>query len=66
MTYARSKGLFAGVSLAGASMDNDKGANKAIYGKEEFAKDIIQGNQAIVSAAKPLVDLLDKTSPMRN
>jgi lipid-binding SYLF domain-containing protein len=54
------------VSLAGASMDNDKGANKAIYGKEEVAKDIIQGNQAIVPAAKPLVDLLDKTSPMRN
>jgi hypothetical protein len=32
-------------------MDNDKGANKAIYGKEEVAKDIIQGNQAIVPAA---------------
>jgi hypothetical protein len=45
-------------------MDNDKGANKAIYGNE-VAKDIIQGNQAIVPAAKPLVDLLNKTSPMR-
>jgi lipid-binding SYLF domain-containing protein len=46
-------------------MDNDKDANKAIYGKEEGAKDIIQGNQTVVPAAKPLVDLLDKTSPAR-
>jgi lipid-binding SYLF domain-containing protein len=65
LTYSRSKGLFAGVSLAGASVDIDKDTNKAIYGKEEGAKDIIQGNQAIVPAAKPLVDLLDKTSPAR-
>jgi SH3 domain-containing YSC84-like protein 1 len=65
LTYARSKGLFAGVSLAGASMDIDKDANKAIYGKEEGVKDIIHGNQAVVPAAKPLVDLLDKTSPAR-
>jgi lipid-binding SYLF domain-containing protein len=65
LTYSRSKGLFAGVSLAGASIDVDKDANKAIYGKEEEAKDIIQGNQAVIPAAKPLVDLLDKTSPAR-
>jgi SH3 domain-containing YSC84-like protein 1 len=65
LTYSRSKGLFAGVSLAGASVDVDKDANKAIYGKEEGAKEIIQGNQAVVPAAKPLIDLLDKTSPTR-
>jgi lipid-binding SYLF domain-containing protein len=65
LTYARLKGPFAGVSLAGASMDNDEGANKAIYGKEEGAKDIVQGNQAVVPAAKPLVDMLDKASSMR-
>lgn len=65
LTYARLKGPFAGVSLAGASMDNDEEANKAIYGKEEGAKDIVQGNQAVVPAAKPLVDMLDKASPMR-
>ena len=65
LTYARLKGPFAGVSLAGASMDNDEEANKAIYGKEEGAKDIVQGNQSVVPAAKPLVDMLDKASPMR-
>jgi lipid-binding SYLF domain-containing protein len=34
LTYSRSKGLFAGVSLEGASMDTDKEGNKKLYGKE--------------------------------
>jgi len=65
LIYARLNAPNAGVSLARASMDSDDGANKAIYGKDEGAKQIVQGNQAVVPAAKPLVDLLDKTSPMR-
>jgi SH3 domain-containing YSC84-like protein 1 len=63
LTYSRSKGLFAGVSLEGASMEPDSNANKALYGKDISAKDIVEGNQAVISAAKPLVDLLDKNSP---
>jgi lipid-binding SYLF domain-containing protein len=65
LTYSRSKGLFAGVSLAGASMDSDKDANKKLYGKEMGAKEIVTGGQAVVPAAQPLVSLLDKTSPTR-
>lgn len=65
LTYSRSKGLFAGVSLEGASMDNDEDANKALYGKGTSTKEIVTGNQAVIPAAKLLVDLLDKTSPAR-
>jgi SH3 domain-containing YSC84-like protein 1 len=65
LTYSRSKGLFAGVSLAGASMDADKEANKKLYGKELGAKEIVTGGQAVVPAAEPLVSLLDTTSPAR-
>ncbi len=65
LTYSRSKGLFAGVSLAGASMDTDKDANKKLYGKEMGAKEIVTGTQAVVPAAEPLVSLLDATSPDR-
>src|SRR5271157_2031340 len=43
LTYSRSKGLFAGVSLEGASMDTDDDANKALYGKQNSAKDIVTG-----------------------
>jgi lipid-binding SYLF domain-containing protein len=65
LTYSRSKGLFAGVSLEGASMDDDKDANKSLYGKSEGAKDIVTGGQAVVPAAKPLVDVLDHASAAR-
>jgi len=65
LTYSRSKGLFAGVSLEGASIDTDNDANKNLYGKQMGAKEIVSGGQAIVPAAKPLVTLLDETSPAR-
>jgi lipid-binding SYLF domain-containing protein len=65
LTYSRSKGLFAGVSLEGASMEDDKDANKAVYGKSISGKDIVTGGQAVVPAAKPLVDVLSNASSAR-
>jgi lipid-binding SYLF domain-containing protein len=65
LTYSRSKGLFAGVSLEGASMDNDADANKALYGSDISARSIVTGGQAILPAAKPLIDVLDKASSAR-
>jgi SH3 domain-containing YSC84-like protein 1 len=65
LTYSRSKGLFAGVSLEGASMDTDNDANKKLYGKELGAKEIVTGSQAVLPAAEPLVSLLNATSPTR-
>jgi len=65
LTYSRSKGLFAGVSLEGASIEPDKDANKKLYGKEMGAKEIVTSAQPAVPAAQPLVSLLDQTSPTR-
>jgi len=65
LTYSRTKGLFAGVSLEGASMDTDDDANKAVYRKSLTAKEIISGGESIPPAAKALVDLLDNTSPAK-
>jgi lipid-binding SYLF domain-containing protein len=65
LTYSRSKGLFAGVSLEGASIDSDKDANKNLYGKEIGAKEIVTGGQTAPAAAEPLVSLLDSISPAR-
>jgi lipid-binding SYLF domain-containing protein len=65
LTYSRSKGLFAGVSLEGASMDTDKDADKALYGKEVSAADIISGGEAAPPAAKSLISVLDQASPVR-
>jgi len=65
LTYSRSKGLFAGVSLEGASMDSDKDANKSLYGKDLSAQSIVEGGTTIPPGAKGLIDLLDKTSPSK-
>jgi len=65
LTYSRSKGLFAGVSLEGASIETDNDANKNLYGKEMGAREIVNGTEAVVPSAKPLVSLLDSTSPAR-
>jgi SH3 domain-containing YSC84-like protein 1 len=63
LTYSRSKGLFAGVSLEGASMDADRDANKALYGKEITAPEIINGSVPPPAAAQSLLGLLNNTSP---
>jgi SH3 domain-containing YSC84-like protein 1 len=65
LTYSRTKGAFAGVSLEGASMDTDTTANRRLYGKDITAKAIVTGDQEVPAAAKSLVDLLNKVSPAR-
>jgi SH3 domain-containing YSC84-like protein 1 len=65
LTYSRSKGLFAGVSLEGASMDGDSDANKALYGKDMAVREIITGSTTPPAGAKSLIDVLDNASPMR-
>ena len=65
--YSRAKGgLFAGASLASASIDSDKDANEALYGKPVDSSQIVrEGDFTAPSYAKPLVELLDKISPKR-
>lgn len=64
LTYSQPKGgLFAGVSLASASMEADDTANKEVYGKQIDGLEIVRGNAAVPAAGQPLVELLNKTSP---
>jgi lipid-binding SYLF domain-containing protein len=63
-TYARAKGLFAGVSLEGATLHTDKDANERIYGKQIPARDIVRGDAVKTPpAGQPLVSLLDSKIP---
>ena len=63
LTYSRSRGLFAGVSLAGSTLRADNGGNKDVYGKDLTAREIVRGGTAVPPAAKPLIDLLNERSP---
>jgi lipid-binding SYLF domain-containing protein len=53
-SYSRSKGLFAGLSLNGASLDIDAAANKAFYGKEISANTIFTAENSTDVKVKEL------------
>jgi lipid-binding SYLF domain-containing protein len=64
LSYSRAKGLFAGISLEGSTLRSDDGGNKAVYGKELTAKEIVrEGKVATPAAAKRLLATLQKASP---
>jgi SH3 domain-containing YSC84-like protein 1 len=64
LTYSRSRGLFAGVSLEGSTLRQDADGNEAVYGMKLAARDIVRGAAIPVpTSAQPLVDLLNQRSP---
>jgi lipid-binding SYLF domain-containing protein len=64
LSWSRAKGIFGGVSLAGSTLRSDDGANQNLYGKKLDAKDIVRAGQVSIPAdGKPLIDLLQMTSP---
>ena len=64
LTYSRARGLFAGVSLEGASLRPDEDANAVLYGRRISAGDIVMGPSPTTPAsAQQLVSLLEKASP---
>ena len=64
LTYSRSRGLFAGISLAGSVLRQDEDGNERLYGHAVTAKDVlIRGTEKPPAAAKSLDDILTKYSP---
>ena len=64
LSYSRSRGLFAGISLAGSTIRPDNKANEQIYGKKLEAKQIVLTDQVKVpSAADQLVSNLNNKTP---
>jgi SH3 domain-containing YSC84-like protein 1 len=58
LSYSRSKGIFAGVSLDGAVMQADKSGDKAMYGNEVNRHEILDGKVAVPASARELVEEL--------
>ena len=66
LSYSRSRGLFAGISLEGSTLRSDNSANQKIYGKELTAKQIVrEGKVAVPPAGKELISILNQTSGRR-
>src|SRR5688572_32885113 len=60
LSYSRSRGLFAGVSLEGTSLRPDDDASAQIYGHKLSAREIVRGTSTVPDAGRRLVDVLQK------
>jgi lipid-binding SYLF domain-containing protein len=64
LTYSRSRGLFAGVSLEGSTLRQDNGGNQRLYGRKVSAEDIIRkGVTPVPSSGQQMIALLNRKSP---
>ena len=62
LTWSRQRGVFAGISLNGATLREDADANNELYGHKMPNKQIVTGGVGIPPAAVPLTSALNKYS----
>src|SRR6266436_1729848 len=58
LTYSRSKGVFAGLKLEGAVVQEDDDSTRAIYGKHMTFPNILSGKVTTPESAEALVQAL--------
>lgn len=62
LTWSRQRGVFAGISLSGATLREDADANTELYGTAYKNRDIIEGKVQPPAVAQSLIAVLDKYS----
>src|SRR3984893_11026150 len=62
LSWSRSRGIFAGVSLQGATLREDEDANEALYGKKLKNREIVEGSIAPPRGAERLLSVLNRYS----
>jgi SH3 domain-containing YSC84-like protein 1 len=62
LTYSRSKGLFAGITLEGAVVQQDDDSTKAIYGKNVRFRNILSGRVAAPQSAEAFMRAVSDAS----
>ena len=64
LSYSRSRGVFGGVSLSGATLRPDGGANENLYGRKVTPQEIMAGKVTMPPEATPMIDALTaQTAP---
>ncbi len=62
LTYSRSRGAFAGISLSGAVVQSDDTGNQALYGHDVNRESILTGKVAIPAEAMVLVQAVSRAT----
>jgi lipid-binding SYLF domain-containing protein len=65
LSYSRSRGLFAGVSLEGATLHADGETNKELYGRDSTNREILTGDYKTLRSAVRFERALNRESPVR-
>jgi lipid-binding SYLF domain-containing protein len=63
ISWSRSKGLFVGLSLEGASLRQDKGEDRKLYGRDIDNLEILTKRTATPHGARPFVTTLNHFAP---
>ncbi|MGC2016599.1 MAG: lipid-binding SYLF domain-containing protein, partial [Candidatus Acidiferrales bacterium] len=64
LSYSRTRGLFAGVSLEGSTLRPDDDATADVYGRKLTAREIVMGgNISVPKSGRHLVSVLQKNAP---
>ncbi len=66
LTYSRSKGAFAGLTLEGAVIEPDSDSTIAIYGKDESFRKVLLGEVAAPASAAPFMAAVQHASHKAN
>src|SRR5215472_4252032 len=61
LSYSRSRGVFGGVSLSGATLRPDGGANENLYGRKVSSQEIIAGKVPMPPEAEQLISQLQRS-----
>jgi len=65
LSYSRARGLFAGISLEGATLRPDEDANRELYGHDSTNREILTGDFKTPAAAAKFEHALHRESPHR-
>lgn len=65
LSWSRTKGLFAGISLDGTAVEHDDGETRKLYGRPMSNHDILHGQVPPPEAANELISELDRVAPAR-
>ncbi len=65
LSYSRSRGLFAGISLEGATLRPDEDTNKELYGRNATNREILTGDFKTPASAEKFEHRLNRESPDR-
>ena len=66
LSYSRSRGLFAGISLEGATLRPDEDSNRELYGRDATNREILTGDFKTPAVADRFEHALNRDSAERN